>query len=466
MTVRAVTGLVALHVLFALVGSSMLWALRGWTRWSSALRHLGLAHLLGVATLGLAWTGLLILGLPFGGATIVLTALAVVVAAVALGRRRGCRLGPGRAPRLRGSAALATVAGLAAVGTYLALLFRVARLEGVFSFDGWAFWVTRGKAVYFFDGLDEQVFATVPHPSYPPVVPILDAAAFHAMGSADVVTLHVQYWLLAVGFVAAVVGLLAGRVPPWILWPSLALALVVPRMRGSVLAAQADLPLDYLVVTAALLVAVWLVDRRPWQLQSAAVLLACGALVKREGLVLAGCVLVAALAATLPTRRTAWPRLALVGVAVVAATVPWRLWHAAHGIDGEVGAGGLDTVFSERTVDSLRLALDVLAASGRWSLVPTVGLVAVVLAALWGRRAHALYVVSLVTLLTVAGASTSVVFPEIGVTADEAVNPIVRLTAGTVLAISCFTPLLLAGVWASAISPHHRAGRDISRPYD
>lgn len=267
------------------------------------------------------------------------------------------------------------------------------------------------------------------------------------MGAADVVTLHVHYWLLAVGFVTAVAGLLAGRVPAWILWPSLALAFVIPRMRSSVLAAQADLPLDYLVVTAAVLVALWLVDRHTWQLTAAGVLLACGALVKREGLVLAACVLLAALVATGRTRRSAWPRLALVGVAVAAATLPWRVWHAAHGIGNENGADGLDDLFTGRTPDSLRLALEVLGDVERWSLVPTVGLAAALLAALWGRRSHAVYAACLVLLLTLAGASTSIVFPEIGVTADEAVNPIVRLTVATVLAISCLTPLLLAGAW-------------------
>ena len=76
------------------------------------------------------------------------------------------------------------------------------------------------------------------------------------------------------------------------------------------------------------------------------------------------------------------------------------------------------------------------------------GLIALGLAAVWGTRVHALYAGCLVLCLILAGASTSIVFPEIGVTADEAVNPIVRLTVATVLAISCLTPLLLAGTWA------------------
>lgn len=453
MTVRALLGLALLHVGYLAAGAAVLWALRGWRRWTSLMALAGLAYLLGVAALGVLWALVLVAGVPFGVVTIVATSAGVFVLGVVVGWRRGFRTTTFGQPVRVASAALVTAVGVAAAGVYLEALFRVARLQGLFSFDGWAFWVTRGKAVYFFDGLDEQVFSTVPHPSYPPVIPILDAAAFHAMGSPDVVTLHVQYWLLAVGFVACVAGLLASRVPAWILWPSLVLAVVLPRMRSFVLAAQADLPLDYLFVGGAILVAIWIVERRPWQLQAAALLLACGALVKREGLVVAACVLVAALVATAPTWRRAWPAVGLVGLAVVAAALPWRVWYLAHGIDGEVGAGGLDDVLTDRTLDSLRLAFDVLADSDRWSVVPTVGLVAALLAALWGRRPHAAFAVTHVLLLTLAGASTSVVFPEIGVTADEAVNPIVRVTAGTVLAISCLTPLLLAGVWADRRRP-------------
>jgi hypothetical protein len=445
-TVRALAGLAVLHGLYLAVGASALWALGGWTRRAELARLAGVAYVLGVATLGVAWTFLLVAGVPFGPATILATSVGLAAAGVAAGRWRGFRVEPGGGGSL-GRTALVTGAGVAAAGVYLEALFRAARLEGLFSFDGWAFWVTRGKAVYFFDRLDAQVFTSVPHPSYPPVVPILDAAAFHAMGGPDVVTLHVQYWLLAVGFVAAAAGLLAGRVPAWILWPSLVLALVLPRTGTHVLAAQADLPLDYLVVVAAVLLALWIADRTQWRLYAAGLLLACGALVKQEGLVLAACVLVAAFAATLPHRRRAWPPLALVGAATVAVSLPWLLWYRSHGIRGEVGTRGLDGLFSSHTADSLRLAFDVLWDTGRWSVVPTVGLAAVVLAAVWGRRSHAVFAAVLVVLLTLAGASTSVVFPEIGVTDDEAVNPIVRLTAGTVLAISCLTPLLLAGVW-------------------
>lgn len=447
MTVRAIGGLLVLNALYAGVGTTVLWALRGFGRWTDAVRLLGVAYLVGLSVLGIGWTVLLALGVPFGPVTIAATCAAIGAVAAAVARARGLRLPRGRLRlRITLPVTLAAVGG-GALAVYALEVLRVARVQGVFSFDGWAFWVTRGKAIFFFDRFDEQVFAAVPHPSYPPVVPILDAAAFHAMGSADTVTLHVQYWLLAVGFTAAVAGLLAGRVPGWILWPSLVLALVLPRVRLGVLAAQADFPLQYLVGSAAVLVALWIVERRSWQLHGAGLMLACGVLVKREGLVLAACVLVAALIATLRT-RDAWPRLIVTGIAVAAATLPWRLWYGAHGIEGELGAGGLRGDVVGRTLDSLELALDVLWDVERWSVVPTIGVVAVVLAAAWGRRAHAAFAAVLVLALTLAAASTSVVFPEIAVTDDEAVNPVVRLTAGTVLAISCLTPLLLAGVWA------------------
>ena len=49
-------------------------------------------------------------------------------------------------------------------------------------------------------------------------------------GRPDVTTLHLQYWLFGVGFVWAFVGILADRVPAWILWPFPLLLLVAPRL--------------------------------------------------------------------------------------------------------------------------------------------------------------------------------------------------------------------------------------------
>ena len=117
------------------------------------------------------------------------------------------------------------------------------------------------QSIYSFGGLDEELLDPLPGPSYPPLVPVLDAAAFHLMGSPDVVTLHVQYWLLGVGFVWALAGLLSERAPAWILWPFVLLLLVAPRIGRRFQTAEADLLLDYLFVLAALLVVLWILDR-------------------------------------------------------------------------------------------------------------------------------------------------------------------------------------------------------------
>ena len=180
----------------------------------------------------------------------------------------GWRLGRPRPVARHGPRRVGLVgAALAAlVVVYLEALFRAARLSGLYAFDAWSFWVPKAKAIYFFGELDEQFFSELPNATYPPLVPTLEASAFHFMGSADVVTLHVQFWFLLAGFVAAVAGLLATRVPPVLLWTFALLALVSPRVVGRTLEPQADFTLDYLFALAALLVVLWLLERRPWQL--------------------------------------------------------------------------------------------------------------------------------------------------------------------------------------------------------
>ncbi len=221
-----------------------------------------------------------------------------------------------------------TATGIALTGLLLEALFRAARLQSLQAYDAWAFWVPKAKAIYFFGGLDHQVFTTFPGPTYPPLVPILDAAAFHAMGSADVTTFHLQYWFLVVGAVAAIAGCLYRHVPAWLLWPPLVLVLAVPRIASGLLTPQADVLVDALFVVGALLLALWLRDGRGWRLAAAAVLFAGAGLTKREGLLFAAAALVVALAVSLvgETGRLATPpcgrRSGRRGRAAVAALVP------------------------------------------------------------------------------------------------------------------------------------------------
>jgi hypothetical protein len=451
-TVRAILGLAALNGAYAVLGVALLWAIRGLRRWADVLRLAGLGYLLGLAVFGTVWTQLLVVGVPLDGIGLVLSLVLGVAAALVAGLLLGRPVprGYGDPARVASRASvLVTALGVALAGLLFEVLFRAARLQSLQAYDAWDFWVPKAKAIYFFGGLDHQVFTTFANPNYPPVVPILDAAAFHAMGSADVSTFHLQYWFVAVGAAAAIAGCLYRHVPAWLLWPSLLLVLTVPRIASGLLVPQADVLVDVLFVVASLLVALWLRDGRAWRLSAAAVLLAGAALTKREGIFFAAAALAVALGASVGRRRVAWPRLLAVAAVVAAAALPWRLWYRSNGIGGEApaeaGAGGS----IDRLLDALRLSFDVLFDTTLWSVVPLVALVAVGAAFVWGDRRLAAYLATLLGLVFLGGAWVTYAFRELPITAEESANPIVRYTGSFVLLASVATPLLLASVWRS-----------------
>ena len=362
MTVRAVLGLAALNGAYAALGITMLWAIRGLARWTDILRLAGLAYLLGVAAFGILWTQLLVLDVRFSGWGVALSLLGGIVLASGVGvlLDRPLPRGYGDPGRHASSGAvLVTAAGVALTGLLLEALFRSARLQSLQAYDAWAFWVPKGKAIYFFGGLDPHVFTTFPGPTYPPVVPVLDAAAFHAMGGVDVVTFHLQYWFFVLGTIAAIAGCLYRHVPAWLLWPPVVLVLSVPRIATGLLVPQADVLVDALFVIGGVMLALWLRDGRGWRLAATAVLFAGAGLTKREGLLFAAAALLVAVLASLERRRVAWPWLLAVAALVGAAALPWRLWYRSHGIGGEapthVGAGGS----LDRMRDALRLSFEV-----------------------------------------------------------------------------------------------------------
>ena len=273
MTLRALSGLATLNLAYTVVGLALLWSFGALRTWNAVARLVGLGYLVGLAAFGVLWTTLLVLGVPFDGMTIVVSLVALAAAGAAVARFRGLTIdhGPPRGPATW--TVLVAAAGVAVAGVFLESLFRSARLQGLQAYDAWAFWVPKGKAIYFFHGLDEHVFTTTPNSMYPPLQPIVDATAFHAMGGPDAATLHVQFWFLIVGAVGAVVGLLHRHVPAWLLWPPVLLVLVVPRFSVLMLAPLADILVDILVVVAALLVALWLRDAAGWRLAATALAL-------------------------------------------------------------------------------------------------------------------------------------------------------------------------------------------------
>lgn len=405
----------------------------------------------------------LVVGIPLSLGSILATG-AVISGAGLLASRLRKRPGPRALPRSSvDRLAITTALFVAAVVVYVEATFRFARLHGLYSFDAWHFWVPKAKAIYFFGDFDEQLFSSLPHPSYPPLVPTLEAAAFHFLGSADVVTLHVQFWFLLAGFVAAVAGLLSTRVPPLLLWPFLLLVLGAPRIAGDYLVApQADFVLDYFFALGALLVALWLLEREAWQLPTATILLAGTALAKRDGYLLAACVVAAALTASARDRRFAWPRLGLCAAVVLAAWVPWQAWFRWRGLSPEGPGGGTLGIFHhlDRAWPSLRLTLSTLFDYGLWLLVIPLALAAIALALAAGARRLPVYAALLYGFSALGFVWTTWAFVENPITKDESVNPIIRLSGSLVLASAALTPLLLTSAWRG--SDDGAAARDVS----
>ena len=450
MTIRAIAGLAVANLGFAAIGTTFVWAARGFARWSDVARLAGLGYLVGVAAFAAVWTQFLVLGIPLGGWAIVATLLVGTVAALAVGvgLRRTAPRGLVGQPSAGSPALLVTGAGMALTGLVLEAFFRSARLQSLQAFDAWAFWVPKAKAIYYFGGLDPQVFTTSAGPTYPPAVPILDAVAFHAMGSADTVTFHLQFWFLLAGGVAAIAGSLYHHVPAWALWPSLLLVLTVPRFGERLLTPQADVLVDLLFVVGALQLALWLRDGRGWRLACVAMLFAAATLTKREGLLYAVLALLVAFGASWGTRRRGWPALAAATGVVVAAAIPWRLWFRSHGITGEAPRSFGATASPDRAFDSLRLSFDTLFDARLWSVVPFVLLLALAAAFVWGDRRLAAFVTALLALAFVGGAWVTYSYASLPITANEALNPIVRYTGALVLLAASAMPLLVGSAWS------------------
>jgi hypothetical protein len=453
MTVRALIGLAVLNSLFVGVGASWLWALRGIGSGRYLARHVGVAYFLGIALLGVTFSTTLVLGIPFDRGLFLAASATLVLVAAAL-RRPVSRWRPSLQPGPTGGVGPVVAAFGLMVIVYLEALFRTARLSPLSAWDAWAFWVPKAMAIYSFEGLDEQFFSEIVNPTYPPLVPALEASAFLFMGSADVVTLHVQFWFFLCGFAAAVAGLLATRVRPVFLWPFLLLVLAAPRVVGRTLDPQADFLLDYFFALAAVLVVLWLLEKEPWLLVGASILLAAALVTKREGLLLVACILGAALVASWREWRFAWPRLGLVAAVAVAASLPWRAWFTSRDLTGELPAAGALAIFenTDRAWPALESAVSTAFDYDLWLVVLPLAVAAVALAFAGGARVLPTYALTLYGLV-VAGlvwVLWSFTELELPFVQDEGVNPIVRLTGSIVVASAALLPLLLEAAWSGS----------------
>ena len=460
MTARAIAGLLVFNLAILVVGAGVLWGVRGWRWWTDLVRLAGVAYLLGVSVLMIVTTLGLVVEIPISTATALLAGFAIVVSGVVSavfgGSRRRASLRPaGSFPRISLFAAL-FVAGIL---VYFEGLFRADRLAGVArEWDSWASWMPKAKELYLSGHLAPQFLLLVPQgPSYPPGPATIQAGAFHAMGSPDAVTLHLQYWFFAVGFVVAVLGLLAGRVHLAVLLPVLLALLVTPSLLDWITTVYADIPLGYLVAVAVLMLVLWIEEEKSWHLVAATLLLAGAMLTKREGVLFAGCALLAALVATCAERRRRWPRIVVAGLVALALVLPWRIWFTARGLPGDGPDTGYAGPFShlDRVWPSVELSFTTLVDPDLWRFVPILAAAAAVLALLAGKWRVPLYAAAFV--IAASAAATWVFWSNLGLALTQDESTARRLIGTTVLVLAALTPILLQQAWSSTTSARERA---------
>jgi hypothetical protein len=158
---------------------------------------------------------------------------------------------------------------------------------------------------------------------------VQDAITFRFLGSVDPAGLPTQHLVIAAAFVAAIAGLLADRVRPVLLWPGLAVLVLMPSFGDLVGSSLGDEPLALLLALAGVCAARWLVDPDQRLLAVAGICTTAAALTKVEGL--PGALLVAVLLAA-SSRLRAWRPALLIAAAAIAAVIPWRIWMHVHDI--------------------------------------------------------------------------------------------------------------------------------------
>jgi hypothetical protein len=387
---REYAGLAALDLAFLLSGLSLLAGLGLVRSPRDALRLAGVAFTLGWAAWGILFVVALVAGLPLARAEIALLfGVLALPGVVALVRARPVRLERVAPPRLGGQwLAVASAGVIVLYGE--ALGRRAFGAAATYHGDAWGFWLPKAKSIALLGGLETGPGGVTSffHPEYPPLVPALQAAAFRFMDGIEVSVLPVQEWLFVVGFVAAVGGLLATRVPPSVLLPSLAVLMLMPAFGRHTGLSLADQPLAMLFALAGVAVALWLLDRREAYAVLAALLLAGAVLTKKEGLLLA--LVLAAMAALVSVGRlrSAWRGLVALVVVPLLAVLPWRLWVRAHDVVSAPDyrlSDLLDTQLLADRADRLEAAIrqlpGIVLDPGRWLLAVPLALAAAALAA-------------------------------------------------------------------------------------
>jgi hypothetical protein len=168
---------------------------------------------------------------------------------------------------------------------------------------------------------------------------------------------HVQFALLAVGFVGALLSLLGGRTPVAIVVSALVLLFAATMPLAQLETGHADMPLAFLIAAGAAGLARYLLTGAPFALHAAAAFLGAGALTKSEASLFALSALVAAAIAVMAGERRQLRSIGRAALVVLAIAMPWRPWVVAHLAPTDYSFSGLlDPTYLTDHSDRVRIS--------------------------------------------------------------------------------------------------------------
>src|SRR5207237_2845630 len=184
--------------------------------------------------------------------------------------------------------ATVTIAGF---GAYAVVGTLDAGVQPLNAWDAWSIWTRKAEVLFFSGSLPTDFFASSAyafmHPDYPILLPVFEAVQFRAMGTIDTQAIHVQFWLLLVAFVWAILylGLRRGTLLEWL--PLALTVSIAPAAYGQLFTAYADIPMALLLALGVLLLGEWLLMRDGRMLALSVLFLVGSANTKNEGLMAA-----------------------------------------------------------------------------------------------------------------------------------------------------------------------------------